>query len=62
MAARWTAALLADCDLERQGIDLFGRDSLLLGRLLTCLVRSACFLRCAPLQSATLHLHACMQR
>jgi hypothetical protein len=37
VALRWTAALLQQCDVKQQGIDLFGRDSVLLGRLLTVL-------------------------
>ena len=37
MALSWAATLLRECDLERQGIDLFGRDSFLLGRLLITL-------------------------
>jgi telomere length regulation protein len=37
VALRWTAALLQQCDVKQQGVDLFGRDSLLLGRLLTVL-------------------------
>jgi len=34
----WASALLEDCARERHGVDLFGRDNLLLGRLLTTLV------------------------
>lgn len=37
VAVRWAAALLHQCDVKQQGVDLFGRDSLLLGRLLTVL-------------------------
>lgn len=37
VALRWAAALLQQCDVKHHGIDLFGRDSLLLGRLLTVL-------------------------
>lgn len=37
VAVRWATALLQQCDVRQQGIDLFGRDSLLLGRLLTVL-------------------------
>lgn len=37
VAIRWTSMLLRDCDVNHHGIDLFGRDSLLLGRLLTVL-------------------------
>lgn len=38
MAAQWTAALLDQVDQERQGVDLFGRDALVLGHLLATLV------------------------
>jgi telomere length regulation protein len=37
VALRWTTALLQQCDVKQQGVDLFGRDSVLLGRLLTVL-------------------------
>eukprot|EP00878_Enallax_costatus_P045926 GHUV01055464.1.p1 GENE.GHUV01055464.1~~GHUV01055464.1.p1 ORF type:complete len:126 (-),score=46.63 GHUV01055464.1:483-860(-) len=37
VAIHWTSMLLRDCDIKHHGIDLFGRDSLLLGRLLTVL-------------------------
>eukprot|EP00879_Flechtneria_rotunda_P019452 GHRR01020431.1.p1 GENE.GHRR01020431.1~~GHRR01020431.1.p1 ORF type:complete len:328 (+),score=126.87 GHRR01020431.1:473-1456(+) len=37
VAVRWTTLLLKECDVRHHGIDLFGRDSLLLGRLLTVL-------------------------
>jgi len=37
VAIRWTSMLLQQCDVRKHGIDLFGRDSLLLGRLLTVL-------------------------
>lgn len=37
IALRWASSLLLSCDAPRHGIDLFGRDSLLLGRLLTTL-------------------------
>ncbi len=36
----WAAGLLADCGKERHGVDLFGRDAWLLGRLLLTLVSS----------------------
>ena len=39
VAAQWTAALLDQVDQERQGVDLFGRDALVLGHVLSCLVR-----------------------
>ena len=38
VAKQWMAALLHDCDRERQGVDLMGRDSLLLGRVLVTMV------------------------
>lgn len=38
VAVEWASALLEDCSRERHGVDLFGRDNLLLGRLLTTLV------------------------
>lgn len=38
VARQWAAALLHDCDVEQQGVDLMGRDSLLLGRMLITLV------------------------
>ena len=47
VAAQWSAALLEGCAGARQGVDLFGRDALLLGRVLTCLVRTAC--RCCDM-------------
>ncbi len=37
VALRWAAALLRHCDERRQGVDLFGRDAFLLGRLLATL-------------------------
>lgn len=39
VAADWMSALLGSVDKESQGVDLFGRDALLLGRVLVCLVR-----------------------
>ena len=41
VALPWAAALLRDCDHKRHGVDLFGRDPLLLGRLLITLVRTS---------------------
>ena len=55
VAASWTAALLADCGVERQGIELFGRDSLLLGRLLTSWCAASALLPCFPTASPSLH-------
>ena len=43
-AVPWATALLSECDVERHGVDLFGRDALLLGRLMTTL---AGFVSCA---------------
>lgn len=37
VALPWAAALLRECDRQHQGIDLFGRDAFLLGRLLVTL-------------------------
>lgn len=37
IAAAWTTALLKECDAVRHGVDLFGRDYYLLGRLLCTL-------------------------
>lgn len=37
VAKEWAAALLRECDVEKHGVDLMGRDSLLLGRLLITL-------------------------
>ena len=39
MALQWAAALLKDSDRVRQGVDLFGRDAMLLGRVMVTLVR-----------------------
>lgn len=41
VALPWAAGLLQDCDQKRHGVDLFGRDPLLLGRLLITLVRTS---------------------
>ena len=32
VALQWFQALLTDCEAPRHGVDLFGRDALLLGR------------------------------
>ena len=52
VAARWAAALLDQADQERQGVDLFGRDALVLGHVLATLVRCpgcpACPASCDP--------------
>ena len=39
MAVDWVSALLHECAKERHGVDLLGRDVVLLGRLLITLVR-----------------------
>ena len=39
VAGAWAEGLLAGCHTETHGVDLFGRDALLLGRLLTTLAR-----------------------
>lgn len=52
VAACWAAALLDQADQERQGVDLFGRDALVLGHVLATLVRCqgcpACPASCDP--------------
>ncbi len=60
VAVRWASALLRECDVRRHGVDLFGRDGLLLGRLLTTL---STFAECVaqthtaiPLAAGTLEL------
>ena len=42
VALQWGAALLKDSDQVKQGVDLFGRDAMLLGRVLMTLVRLLC--------------------
>eukprot|EP00887_Chlorella_sp_A99_P006750 scaffold3.g6750.t1 len=37
VALKWAAALLKECDRRHHGIDMFGRDAFLLGKLLTTL-------------------------
>lgn len=37
IALKWAAALLKECDVRRHGVDLFGRDYFILGRLLATL-------------------------
>ena len=49
VALQWAAALLRDSDRVRQGVDLFGRDALLLGRVLVTLVRPCLARACAAL-------------
>lgn len=60
VALQWFQALLTDCDAARHGVDLFGRDSLLLGRLLATLGRFVVAAAPAPvtthLASATIEL------
>ena len=41
VAVRWATLLLRECDVERHGVDLLGRDAAVLGRLLTCLATFA---------------------
>ena len=57
---QWFQALLTDCEAPRHGVDLFGRDSLLLGRLLATLgrfvVAAAPASVTAQLASATIEL------
>lgn len=60
VAVRWAAGLLRECDVVKHGVDLFGRDCLVLGRLVSSL---AAFMECTagtptsvPLASATLEL------
>ncbi|CAL5229633.1 g12997 [Coccomyxa viridis] len=53
VAAQWTAALLDQVDQERQGVDLFGRDALVLGHVLSCL---GTFVECASPAQITLWL------
>lgn len=60
IAMQWTAALLRDVDVRRHGVDLFGRDSFMLGKVLTTL---GTFLECCrhtgeavPLAAAVLEL------
>jgi hypothetical protein len=38
VSAHWASALLDHVDQERQGVDPFGRDALVLGHLLATLV------------------------
>ena len=42
MALGWAAALLREADRQHQGLDLFGRDAFLLGRLLVTLGALCC--------------------
>ena len=37
IALKWAAALLKECDVRRHGVDLFGRDYFILGRLVATL-------------------------
>jgi len=60
VALQWTSALLRECDVKRHGIDLFGRDHFLLGRLLCTLgsFLEACrhAPQAVPLAAATIEL------
>jgi telomere length regulation protein len=60
VALKWAAALLKECDVQKHGVDLFGRDAYLLGKLLTTL---GTFIECCsgttsaqPLALATMEL------
>jgi telomere length regulation protein len=55
VAVRWASLLLQECDVRKHGVDLFGRDSLLLGRLLTVL---GAFVEAAAATPAALPLSA----
>ncbi|CAL8463180.1 g2714 [Coccomyxa elongata] len=57
VAAEWSAALLSGADQERHGVDLFGRDALLLGRIITC---QGTFVECAAPAAVTLRLAAAL--
>jgi Telomere length regulation protein len=60
IALKWAAALLKECDVRRHGVDLFGRDHFVLGRLLatlgTFLEASQQSLEAAPLAAAVIEL------
>lgn len=60
IALKWAAALLKECDVRRHGVDLFGRDYFILGRLLatlgTFLEASQQSLEAAPLAAAIIEL------
>jgi telomere length regulation protein len=55
VAVRWASMLLQECDVRKHGVDLFGSDSLLLGRLLTVL---GAFVEAAAATPAALPLSA----
>ncbi|EIE21374.1 hypothetical protein COCSUDRAFT_56593 [Coccomyxa subellipsoidea C-169] len=57
VAAEWSAALLSAADQERHGVDLFGRDALLLGRVIVC---QGTFVECAAPAGVTLRLAAAL--
>jgi telomere length regulation protein len=60
VALKWAAALLKECDVQRHGVDLFGRDHFILGRLLatlgTFLEASQQSTEAAPLAAAVIEL------
>ena len=58
-ALPWATALLARCDVESHGMDLFGRDTALLGRLLTTLAALAA--AAAPAREGALVAAALLQ-
>ena len=62
VAAQWTAALLDQVDQERQGVDLFGRDALVLGHVLSCLVCPCHLLPCPYIATALFGCHAHIQK
>ncbi len=60
IALKWAVALLKECDVRRHGVDLFGRDYFILGRLLatlgTFLESSQQSPEAAPLAAAVIEL------
>ncbi len=60
MALPWTLGLLRECHVRKHGVDLFGRDTAVLGRLLTTLggfaEAAAQSLAAAPVAGALLEL------
>jgi hypothetical protein len=53
VAVRWASLLLQQADVKQHGVDLFGRDSHMLGRLLMTL---GCFVECAAATPAAVPL------
>ncbi len=59
VALSWAAVLLRNCDRQQHGIDLFGRDAFLLGRLLITL-GALCMLHvCCAVMHACMHAVLC---